>query len=120
MAEETQLFGRKLRFGLWCVRKIVEHFGLDNTQQIANKLAEDYQYNMPQALMIANNSRTNSENIELEQAMDLIDEYGGIDGDEINEFKYQLMESMGISRKALKEAEKSEEPKSKQQPSKKK
>ena len=121
MAEPTKLFGRSLRFGLWCCRQLVKEFELDNTNQLGEKISEDIHLNLPIALKVANNSKSNSENIDLEQAMDLIDEYGGIAGNEAKEFQYQLYESLGVSREELEKLEKSaEEPKNKTQTSKKK
>ena len=117
MAAPVEVFGRELRFGLFFIYSLQKELKVDNTQQVADKLAEDVFVNFPIALQVANNTKKNSKKIDFEQACDIIDEYGGMKSKHIEKFSEELFNSLGISKEDFEEAE---EQKEKPKPSKKK
>ena len=96
MAEAVEVFGIKARFGLYFINQYQKALGVDNTQQIGQKLQDNPIEAFPIALMVANNNVKKNKKIDFEKACDIIDEHGGISSGDMKTLSEELISSLGI------------------------
>jgi len=96
MAKQVELFGVKVRFGLYFLNVFQKEAKADNLQDLFQKLQNDVIGLIPIALMVAHNISSDKK-INFEQACDLIDDNGGILGEEVKKFQEEMTSSLGTS-----------------------
>ncbi len=109
MAAKEKIFGVKVRFGLYFLNKFQEETESENVQVLFERFKDQATSLLPKALQIAHNTvKENKNKISFEDACDLIDEFGGIGGDEIMKFQESLVNSLGVKDDVVSDAKSKE------------